>query len=191
MVWSTFWGAHVPISEDTYLRLASEDSDTKWELVCGKLQSKPAMTFEHNDVAFNLAVQLAAQLDRRAFRMRHDSGRLRRSCQSYFIPDISVVPMALACGQQNTRRLEVYTEPLPLVIEVWSPSTGDYEIETKLREDQERGDLEIWRVHPYDRTVTSWIREPNGGYRESLHTQGIVHPAALPGVSIDLDTVFD
>jgi Uma2 family endonuclease len=87
--------------------------------------------------------------------------------------------------------LESYDTPLPLVVEIWSRSTGDYDIETKLREYQRRGDLEIWRIHPYERTLTAWRRQPDGSYAESFHTEGIVHPIALPNVTIELDRFFD
>ena len=79
---------------------------------------------------------------------------------------------------------------MPLVVEVWSPSTGDYDVEEKLREYQRRGDLEIWRIHPYERTLTRWQRQPDGSYQESLIRTGSVHPAALPAVSIELDSLF-
>ena len=60
----------------------------------------------------------------------------------------------------------------------------------KLREYQRRGDLEIWRIHPYEHTLTAWRRQPDGSYAESLHTSGTVSPNALPGVTIDLDALF-
>src|SRR3712207_8267863 len=50
----------------------------------------------------------------------------------------------------------------------------------------ERGDLEIWRIHPYERTLTAWRRQPDGSYGEAVHTLGIIHPVALPNVAIDL-----
>jgi Uma2 family endonuclease len=77
-----------------------------------------------------------------------------------------------------------------LVVEVWSPSTGGYDIEAKLTEYQLRGDLEIWRVHPFERTVTTWIRQLDSGYLETLHGSGVVRPVVLPGVAIDLDALF-
>lgn len=61
----------------------------------------------------------------------------------------------------------------------------------RLPEYQRRGDLEIWFIHPYDRTLTSWHRQTDGSYRESLRRSGIVQPIALPGVSVDLDALFD
>ena len=68
--------------------------------------------------------------------------------------------------------LEVYDQPLPLVVEVWSRSTGDYDVEEKLAVYQQRGDLEIWRIHPYERTLTAWRRLPDGSYEETIHQRG-------------------
>ena len=87
--------------------------------------------------------------------------------------------------------LEVYDQPLPLVVEVWSRSTGDYDVEEKLAVYQQRGDLEIWRIHPYERTLTAWRRQPDGSFEQSVHHDGIISPAALPSVEIDLAALFD
>ena len=85
----------------------------------------------------------------------------------------------------------IFSDPLPLVVEVWSPSTGDYDVDAKLPVYQQRGDLEIWRIHPYERTLTAWRRQPDGSYQETIHREGMVKPAALPGVAIDLGALFD
>jgi Uma2 family endonuclease len=61
--------------------------------------------------------------------------------------------------------LEVYGDPLPLAAEVWSRSTGDYDVNEKLAVYKQRGDLEIWLIHPYERTLTSWSRNPVGTMR--------------------------
>jgi len=118
--------------------------------------------------------------------------RLRIPSGSFYIPDITVVPRALFRQRRQRRRgrLEVYEEPMPLVVEVWSPSTGDYDVQTKLQQYQQRGDAEIWLVHPYDRTLTAWRRQPNGGYSETLYREGSIEPMALPGVRIELAALF-
>jgi len=77
------------------------------------------------------------------------------------------------------------------VVEVWSPSTGDYDVDAKLPEYHRRGDQEIWRIHPYERMLTAWRRQPDGSYTETVYTGGVVHPLAFPVVAIDLDTLFD
>ena len=80
---------------------------------------------------------------------------------------------------------------MPFVVAVWSPSAGDYEVDTKLPEYQSRGDLEIWRIQPYERTVTMWRRHPDGAYTETLVRTGTVRLAALPEIVIDIDRLFD
>ena len=90
----------------------------------------------------------------------------------------------------DPRDLGAYAEPLPFVAEVWSPTTGNYDIAAKLPSYRARGDLEIWFVHPCEDTLTAWRRQPDGGYTETLSTGGIVSVASLPGVAIDLDDLL-
>lgn len=117
---------------------------------------------------------------------------MRRSATQYYIPDVFVVPMTII-RQMMARpgTLEAYTDPLPLVVEIWSPSTGVYDVDDKLPEDQRRGDEEIWRIHPYDRTLIAWRRRPDGSYTDDTLQGGAVRPVALSNVVIDLDTLFD
>lgn len=181
----------MPISAETYERVALEDDDVKWELVCGRLRRKPDMTTEHNDVARTLAMLIAQQIDVREFTVGTDSARLRVSSGTYYVPDLCVVPRAMVRRlKERPGTFEVYDDPLPLVVEVWSPSTGDYDVEDKLAEYQRRGDLEIWRIHPYERTLTAWRRHPDSGYDEAVIRQGTVTPVALPHVVIEFDMLF-
>src|SRR5579872_5486694 len=154
------------VSEATFRKLALEDPSGQWELHCGVLRQKPPMTAEHNGAASVLFGLLFQQLDGRQFKLRLNLGHVRRTEQRYYIPDVFVIPAVAEHSQRGTGALEVYEQPLPLVVEVWSPSTGDYDVEVKLVEYQRRGDLEIWRIHPYDRTLTSWVRQANGRYSE-------------------------
>lgn len=182
----------MPVSEQTYVRVALEDPEGHWELVCGRLRRKPGMTMEHNDVGDTLAYLLHQQLDRRQFRVRSDSSRARTISGSYFIPDIFVVPNEYRerhRGRPND--LEAYADPLPFVAEIWSRSTGEYDVESKFPEYRARGDLEIWRVHPYEHTVTAWRKQADGSYSEHLHRDGTVEIASLPGVKVPLSELFD
>ena len=76
------------------------------------------------------------------------------------------------------------------MIEGWSPSTGVYDVTEKIPGYKHRGDREIWRVHPFDRTLTAWRRQPAGVYTESVYRGGLVHAEPLPGARIDLDMLF-
>src|SRR5215207_7192218 len=181
----------MPLSERTYTAVVLEDPEGRWELHQGKLLEKPLMSSAHSDVMMDLGVQLANQLDRSRFRVRVNSSRLRRLEVTYFIPDVMVVPADIPIRNRNDPSvLEVFDEPVPFLAEVWSPSTGQYDIESKLPEYRSRGDLEIWRIHPFDRTVNAWRRQIDGSYVELNFDSGLVQLAALPEVWIDLDLLL-
>lgn len=179
------------MSEQEYQDLVLSGVEGNWELHDGRLVEKPAMTCEHGDVTFELGYLLRGQLDRRQFRVAINDWRVRRPEATVFVPDLVVIPVSYAeefRGQPG--RLAIFSRPLPLVVEVWSASTGDYDIEAKIPVYQARGDEEIWRVHPYERSLTAWRRLPDGAYQETVHRGGTVTPVALPGVTIDLDHLF-
>jgi Uma2 family endonuclease len=124
--------------------------------------------------------------------VRADTARLRIASGTDYVPDLFVLPREAELRlRQQPGTFEVYDEPVPLVVEVWSRSTGEYDLETKLMEYQRRGDAEIWRIHPYERTLTTWRRQPDGRYTETLYTEGSAQPVALPGVTISLEKLFD
>ncbi len=179
--------AGMKVSFADYKRIALQDPRRGWELVRGHLREKPLMTMKHEVTSRRLAILLGGQLDWREWTI--GSARLRISTGTYYIPDVVVTPMSLA-RSLRPNQFEVYSEPLPLVVEIWSPSTGDYDVEEKLREYQLRGDLEVWRIHPYEHTLTIWRRRPDGSYTEEVIHHGIVRPVALPSVSIDLDELL-
>ena len=182
----------MPVSEQTYLCVAKESPEGQWELDGGRLREKPPMTWHHGDSISELSYMLRHQLDRNEFRVHINHSRFRRSADHYYIPDVAVIPLAYGCDLRGrSDRLEIYTDPLPLVVEVWSPSTSGYDVDAKLPEYQKRGDQEIWRLHPYDRTLIAWRRQPDGTYVETVYRGGIVRPVALPNVEIDLDVLFD
>ena len=181
----------MPVSEATYKQVALEDPSGQWELVCGRLRQKPPMTTEHDGDGRRLAYQLSRQIEIREYSVGQNTGKVRTSTGSFYIPDVTVIPWEyerLLREQPGT--FEVYEAPLPLVVEIWSPSTGAYDIDAKVPQYQQRGDEEIWRLHPYERTLRSWRRQPDGSYLESLHRGGVVRVEALPGVTIDLDALF-
>lgn len=179
------------VSEEAYLRLVLEDPSRQWELYDGQLRERPGMTWRHVSTTAYLSHLLQLQLNRDEYEVRINEGRVRRSPANYFIPDILVVPTAV--GREFDDRpstLAISRAPLPLVIEVWSPSTGGYDIDVKLLEYEAREDAEIWRLHPYEQWLLARRRQPHGTYVETRYTGGTVRVESLPNVVIDLDLLF-
>jgi Uma2 family endonuclease len=150
------------------------------------------MTTEHNDVQRELDWLINSQIDRSRYMVSPGNARVRIPDGDYYVPDICVVSRDLVRRlRAEPGTFEVYDEPVPLVVEIWSPSTGRGDLETKLPEYRARGDAEIWLIHPYERTLTASRRQPDGSYTDTLHTSGVIEPMALPGISIDIERLFD
>jgi Uma2 family endonuclease len=180
------------VGEAEYRELALMGENRRLELLRGHLREKPPVSVEHSYVAMNLVELLLQQLERDQYRVSLGQARLRVSSDTYYIPDVTVIPSALVQALRATPRvLDAYAEPMPLVVEVWSPSTGDHDLNVKLADYRQRGDEEIWFIHPYQRTITAWRRQPDGVYVETIHQGGIVRPASLPNVEMDSAVLFE
>ena len=75
--------------------------------------------------------------------------------------------------RDDPHAFNAFAEPLPLVVEISFRTTGDYDIAAKRPGYRERGDAEIWFIHPYERTLTAWRRQPDGTYTEDLYRGGL------------------
>ena len=85
----------MPVSEETYQRVALEDPEGRWELHCGQLRRKPEMTAEHEHIGRRLASLLNRLLDPDDFEVAVNGGRLRRSSGDYYLPNVCVIPVSL------------------------------------------------------------------------------------------------
>ena len=180
------------VNEAEYRRLALADRHGQLELYRGQLRENTEMSATHDYAIVYLTEQLLQQLSRMEFTLSIGHARLRVSPDTYYVPDIVVIPAALERAlRAQPNALSAYTDPLPLVIEIWSSSTGSYDIRVKLADYQQRGDLEIWFVHPTQRTLRAWRRQPDGSYDETVYHGGIASAASLPQLAIDFDDFFE
>jgi Uma2 family endonuclease len=180
------------MTEEAYETVALSEQGRFLELWNGSPLEKPPVSFRHGYAMNTLARLLGSALPFPDWHIRVEHARVRARDGSIVIPDVAVVPAALAeRGLAETPdRLEVYADPLPFLAEVWSPSTGRYDRRVKFAAYRARGDAEIWRLHPDERTLTRWLRQDDGTCLDMVHTGGPVDLAALPGVTIDLDGLF-
>ena len=119
------------ITEAEYEHIVATQPDHQWELVDGQLREKPGMTWEHSDLVMWLGYLLLRQLDKERFRVFAES-RVRRPTATIFMPDVLVVPTEYGDEfRDRPGKLAIFSQPLPLVVEIWSCSTGDYDVEAK------------------------------------------------------------
>ena len=177
------------MTEHNYEQFVLSGVEGTWEIHDVRLVEKPGRSFRRGELPMLLGQLLISQPDPLDFGVMTEL-RVRRPTETVFVPDLMAVPTAYSAAIRDRPVLAVFSEPLPLVVEVWSPSTGDYDVDTKIPVYMEQGDLEIWRLHPYERTLTRWVRQADGAYVEMIHQGGIVSLTALPGVEIDLDRLF-
>lgn len=179
------------VTAPTYEEIALADPSRRLELHDGRFREKPTMTDVHHVVTNRLSFQFIEQLDFDVYDIRSNATRLDGDESHYSIPDLAIitVPASLPLAQRSGR-LEVFRGPLPFVAESWSRSTGDYDVLEKLPKYKERGDQEIWLIHPFERKVEAWRRQPDGEYLHEVFRGGTVQLIALPGVTIDLDRLF-
>ena len=188
----------MPLSEELYSAVVFADDDTTWELHRGRLRRKPEAGVPHNRATHHLSFALHRHLPEREFDARVNAGRLRWREDKYhltiLVPDVFVFPAAYAddlLGRYDV--LEIYDLPVPFVAEVWSPLMDPFDPfpdEKRIEVYRRRGDREIWWLHPGDRTVVAWRWQPDGSYSEETVTGGILRPAFLPNIAIDLDEFF-
>jgi hypothetical protein len=113
-----------------------------------------------NWLATKLGHFLLMHLDWSEYQVRINSGRVRRPGTTYYVPDVFVLATAIRVSLPlRDEVLQTYDHPLPLGVDVWSRSTGENDITEQLAGYQQRGDLEIWCFHTYERTLASWRRQ--------------------------------
>lgn len=172
----------------TYERIAGDAAYKLTELRDGIPTEKPVMSQRHGDLVVAIAAMLWSQTDASRLRVRANHAKLAISAGSYDIPDVVVLPAPrLTAGMDGA---DLDHEPALLVVEIWSPSTGDDDQTTKIPGYLLRGDAEIWLVEPGQRAIRRWIRRDDGGYDEPVSRGGEISPAAIPGVSLALDALF-
>ena len=114
------------MSEQEYEAFVLSGVEGLWELHDGVLVEKPGMSWKHLDIVTELV--LSSESTRSHQVPVFAEGRVRRPTDTIFLPDVMVLPAAIRPGHQDDPGLAIFSEPLILVVEVWSQSTGDYDL---------------------------------------------------------------
>ena len=122
------------------------------ELLNGEFVAmSPRPTFNHNRVAFNIAVLFENRLKNSTCTAIVDGVDLYLTEKDRFVPDMMVV-----CDRDKIRRDGVHGTP-DLVVEVLSPSTMRNDRMGKKEVYQTCGVREYWLVDPENRTIEQYL----------------------------------
>jgi Uma2 family endonuclease len=161
------------MSEGEYEAFVLSAPEGVWELHEGRLVEKPVLDGARGTVVSRLAGQLLTQLDPAEYTVHVNEARLRAPGETVLIPDVVVLP---AEAGVTGACLQLLTRPVPFIVEVWAPPTADYDVDARIPVYQARGDREIWRLHPTERTLTTWVRQRDGTYVETIYQSGMAWP---------------
>lgn len=122
------------------------------ELIGGKVTAmSPRPMYNHNHIAFNIAVLFSNYLRGKPCTVVPDGTDLYLTEEDRFVPDVMVV-----CDRDKIRRDGVHGTP-DLVVEVLSPSTMRNDRMGKKEVYQTCGVREYWLVDPENRTIEQYL----------------------------------
>ena len=122
------------------------------EMIGGKVVAmSPRPMYNHNHIAFNIAVLFSNYLRGKPCTVIPDGTDLYLTEEDRFVPDVMVV-----CDRDKIRRDGVYGAP-DLVVEVLSPSTMRNDRMRKKEVYQACGVREYWLVDPENRTIEQYL----------------------------------
>jgi len=179
----------------TYGDYLSWPEDERWELIEGvPFNMTPAPARVHQIIVVELLRQISNFL-------------LDKECQVYVAPFDVRLPEALEADEEIITVVQpdisIICDPAKLdergcrgapdvIIEVLSPATAAKDQIQKVALYEKHGVKEYWLVHPADRLVTVRLLGPEGRYGiPGIHeAKGILPLPTIPGLEIDLDSVF-
>jgi len=174
------------VSYEEWLRMP-EVEDAIEEVVDGEIQIMPAPKWNHAEIVENVRDSLAAQLDRRMFRVVATNFGLiiRKAPLTSRVPDVAVFDKSTLIQQDG------YIHSAPqLLIEVLSPGNTRRERERELADYASLGVPEVWVVSPEARTVEVLYLE-NGFLRSTaILAQGAITPRQFPQVAVGIDSIW-
>lgn len=161
---------------------------TACQIITGELVMSPAPIPLHQTVILELSILMAL------FAKQQNAGRVfvspidvRLDNRNIFQPDILFI---------GTEKLTLVGErmiegPPDLIVEVLSPSSAYHDLRTKFRVYEQSGVQEYWIVDPERRSVEIFT---NSGskfqLRQEVEGKGTAQSVLLPGLSVDLATIF-
>ena len=158
------------------------------------VREPPSPSRPHQELVGELYLQIRLALEGRRYRayVAPFDVRLPKAGEADHQIDTVVQPDVLVVCDLNKLDARGMRGAPDWLAEILSPTTASHDQIVKLPVYERAGVLEVWLIHPTDRTLTIYRLE-NGRYGRPLVHQlkGRTTMTAIPGVSIDWDRLPD
>ncbi len=179
----------------TYSDYITWPEDERWEIINGVPYMQAAPTWQHQAISVELTSQFNAYL-------KGKSCRVFAAPFDLCIPDynegdeeisniIAQPDIVVICDESKLRKTGFFGVPT-LIIEITSPSTTRIDKVLKFNKYEKAGVGEYWIVEPDGKFVSVFTLQENKRYGrpETYTDEDKIIVSALPGLTIDLSTVF-
>ncbi|MGH8201165.1 MAG: Uma2 family endonuclease [Steroidobacteraceae bacterium] len=178
--------------QHTYGEYLTWPDDERTELIDGTayVRDPPAPSRSHQELVSELHYQARLGLEGTSFRAYiapfdvrlPKDGEADELIDTVVQPDVLIVRDLAKLDDRGMRGAPDW------IAEVLSPSTASHDQTVKLRAYERAGVLEVWFVHPGDRTLTAYrLEDGRYGRPAILELRGRTSISAVPGVTIDWD----
>ena len=175
-----------PLTYEDYARLP--DDGKRYELLEGEIVVSPSPNTKHQEVSGRLHYAL------HGWAQRTGTGKVFAApCDVVLSPHDVVQPDLLFIAREHRSQITAdnIQGPPDLVVEILSPATAERDLDRKRRLYERHGVAEYWIVDPDTRTLTVFRRRGNSLARETpLGPEGVLRPAGLPGLELDLAALW-
>ena len=171
--------------------------DEMVELIKGKIyRMSPAPNSGHQKISGNLFLKIGnflegnkCQLFSAPFdvRLPYSKSKKDKEINTVVQPDLCVV-----CDPSKIDKRGCLGAP-DWIIEILSKNTSSKDLNEKFDVYEEAGVKEYWVVHPEEQTVLVYLLNEQGkfqGQRKPYARSNVISSVTLPGLTIDLSTVF-
>lgn len=171
--------------------------DEMVELIHGRIfKMSPAPSSLHQRISGELFRQIANFLSKKKcqvfsapFDVRLTSAKTKSDKEIFTVvqPDLCVI-----CSPNKIDKRGCLGAP-DWIVEILSKSTSSKDLNEKFDVYEEAGVKEYWVIHPEEQTVLVYLLDEEGkfrGQRKPYARSNKISPATLPGLTIELNSVF-
>ncbi|MDR2364073.1 MAG: Uma2 family endonuclease [Spirochaetaceae bacterium] len=174
----------------TYVDYLSGDGEERYEIIDGEAYMMAPPSRLHQDISMALSTRIYNFLKGKPCKVYAAPFAVRLNPLPDKRDDTVVEPdLVVVCDPSKLDDRGCNGTP-DLIIEILSPSTARYDRIIKFQKYREAGVREYWIVDPEEKSLLVYVLKNNEYMASAYEETALVPVTILPGLEIDLNTVF-